>query len=176
MSTRSQIRVGTSEESLRRASEQRIESLRAHLDANDVVQLYLNFCNWMQARRTSARLFHVRWQQDDAAMELTSMPVNRVAELMSHFRRGDFDALESLPWTMAPEPVKPPSLVEPEPEVAVGEGDEFLYVLVNDSMPGFIKIGRTENDPDDRARQLSSFTGVPTAFRVYRSYAVADSV
>ncbi|MDK2634944.1 GIY-YIG nuclease family protein [Pantoea stewartii subsp. indologenes] len=41
----------------------------------------------------------------------------------------------------------------------------YVYILVNPSMPGLIKIGRTLRDSRMRARELSS-TGVPTPFQV----------
>lgn len=41
----------------------------------------------------------------------------------------------------------------------------YVYILVNQSMPGLIKIGRTLRDSRMRARELSS-TGVPTPFQV----------
>ena len=40
----------------------------------------------------------------------------------------------------------------------------YLYVFVNSSMPGLVKIGRTERSPADRAAELSTFTAVPTPF------------
>jgi hypothetical protein len=47
----------------------------------------------------------------------------------------------------------------------------YVYVLINPSMPGLTKIGRTERDPEDRVRELSSSTGVPTPFiLVYHAY------
>ena len=42
----------------------------------------------------------------------------------------------------------------------------YVYILENDSMPGTIKIGRTSRDSVERARELSSATGVPTPFKV----------
>lgn len=42
----------------------------------------------------------------------------------------------------------------------------YVYILVNESMPGLVKIGRTSNSPCDRAKALSGATGVPTPFRV----------
>lgn len=42
----------------------------------------------------------------------------------------------------------------------------YVYILVNKSMPGLIKIGRTKKNPKDRAKELSSTTGVPTPFEV----------
>jgi len=41
----------------------------------------------------------------------------------------------------------------------------YVYILVNPSMPGLIKVGRTLRDSRMRARELSS-TGVPTRFQV----------
>lgn len=40
----------------------------------------------------------------------------------------------------------------------------YVYVLVNKCFPGYVKIGRTKNDPQYRAKQLS--TGVPIPFEV----------
>jgi TPR repeat protein len=40
----------------------------------------------------------------------------------------------------------------------------YVYVLINVSMQGLVKIGRTQRDPDERARELSTATGVPTPF------------
>jgi hypothetical protein len=42
----------------------------------------------------------------------------------------------------------------------------YVYCLTNPSMPGLVKIGMTTNDPEERAAELSSATGVPTPFRV----------
>ena len=42
----------------------------------------------------------------------------------------------------------------------------YVYILVNDSMPGLIKIGRTARDSLTRAKDLSNSTGIPTPFKV----------
>ena len=42
----------------------------------------------------------------------------------------------------------------------------YVYILTNESFPNLIKIGYTKNDPEHRAKELSS-TGVPTPFRVW---------
>jgi hypothetical protein len=42
----------------------------------------------------------------------------------------------------------------------------FIYVLINVSMDGLVKIGKTQRDPEKRAIELSSATGVPTPFIV----------
>ena len=59
---------------------------------------------------------------------------------------------------------------------------EYVYVLVNKSVPGMVKIGMTTNTPDERAHQISSATGVPTpwipvfSFRCYRSDLLEEEV
>ncbi|WP_461672457.1 GIY-YIG nuclease family protein [Priestia megaterium] len=42
----------------------------------------------------------------------------------------------------------------------------YLYVLINDSMKGLVKIGITSISPRERARNLSNNTAVPTPFKV----------
>lgn len=47
----------------------------------------------------------------------------------------------------------------------------YVYVLMNPSMENLVKIGKTEREPDERAKELSSTTGVPTPFIVvYNCY------
>lgn len=46
-----------------------------------------------------------------------------------------------------------------------------VYVLINQSLPGCVKIGKTTRDSATRAAELSSATGVPTPFMVaYDAY------
>ena len=40
----------------------------------------------------------------------------------------------------------------------------FVYALINPSMDGLVKVGRTSRDPSGRADELSRATGVPTTF------------
>jgi len=53
---------------------------------------------------------------------------------------------------------------------------EFVYVLVNGSCPGMVKIGMTIRDVDQRAKEISGATGVPTpwvpiySFKCFNSY------
>ena len=53
---------------------------------------------------------------------------------------------------------------------------EFVYVLVNASCPGMVKIGMTIRDVDQRAKEISGATGVPTpwvpiySFKCFNSY------
>ncbi|WP_419890554.1 GIY-YIG nuclease family protein [Paenibacillus xylanexedens] len=42
----------------------------------------------------------------------------------------------------------------------------YVYILVNESFKGLVKIGKTSISSNERARQLSSSTGVPTPFKV----------
>ena len=42
----------------------------------------------------------------------------------------------------------------------------FVYVLVNPSIPDLFKVGMTERSPEERAREVSVGTGVPTPFEV----------
>lgn len=52
----------------------------------------------------------------------------------------------------------------------------YIYVLINPSMDGLVKIGRTSISPEERARQLSTSTGVPTPFVVVYSALFDDCV
>lgn len=47
-----------------------------------------------------------------------------------------------------------------------GDYNSWVYILSNPSMPGMFKIGYTNLDPDKRANQISSSTGIPTPFKV----------
>lgn len=42
----------------------------------------------------------------------------------------------------------------------------FIYVLVNSSMPGLLKVGKTTRTTAERCQELTSVTGVPTPFVV----------
>ena len=46
------------------------------------------------------------------------------------------------------------------------EGDSWVYVLTNKTMPNLVKIGYTNRTPDKRAKQISRGTGVPLSFNV----------
>ena len=53
---------------------------------------------------------------------------------------------------------------------------EFIYVLVNPSIPGQVKIGMTTRDVDKRAKEISSHTGVPTPWHPIFSFACFNSL
>lgn len=42
----------------------------------------------------------------------------------------------------------------------------YVYILINPSLKGLLKVGQTQKDPEERARELSQGTGVPTQFIV----------
>jgi TPR repeat protein len=47
----------------------------------------------------------------------------------------------------------------------------YVYILLNASLNGIVKIGKTQNNPNEEAKELSTATGVPTPFFVaYSSY------
>jgi hypothetical protein len=49
----------------------------------------------------------------------------------------------------------------------------FVYILTNEAMPGYVKIGITERDIAKRITELDS-TGVPLPFRCYYAAEVSD--
>ncbi|WP_316569261.1 GIY-YIG nuclease family protein [Neobacillus sp. YIM B06451] len=47
----------------------------------------------------------------------------------------------------------------------------YIYVLINPSLQGMVKIGKTKRDPAQRVDELSSATGIPTPFTlVYKEF------
>lgn len=50
----------------------------------------------------------------------------------------------------------------------------YVYALINPSLEGMVKIGKTLRPPDERAKELSSSTGVPTPFYVAYKIYVSD--
>jgi hypothetical protein len=50
----------------------------------------------------------------------------------------------------------------------------YIYCLVNASIPGLVKIGKTKRNPHERAAEISASTGVPTPFEIKWSRQVAD--
>lgn len=53
-----------------------------------------------------------------------------------------------------------------ESEEYGGSTEGYVYVMTNASIEGQVKIGKTTRDPYERAKELSSATGVPTPFVV----------
>ncbi|MDO8522386.1 MAG: GIY-YIG nuclease family protein [bacterium] len=52
--------------------------------------------------------------------------------------------------------------------------NQIVYILINESMPEFVKIGFTHGDVNERIRQLDR-TGVPLPFEVYYAATVEDA-
>lgn len=50
----------------------------------------------------------------------------------------------------------------------------YVYILINPSMPGLLKIGKTTRLPEDRAKEISLATGVATPFIVAYKIKVND--
>ena len=50
----------------------------------------------------------------------------------------------------------------------------YVYILVNPAFPGFLKIGKTTKEPETRARELSSGSGVPAPYAVAWDAFVSD--
>jgi hypothetical protein len=50
----------------------------------------------------------------------------------------------------------------------------YIYVLINPSMKGMVKIGKTNRNPEDRAKELSAGTNIPFQFQVGYDILVSD--
>jgi hypothetical protein len=53
-------------------------------------------------------------------------------------------------------------------------GREIIYILTNEAMPGYVKIGKTSTSLEQRIRELSSSTSVPLAFTCFYACTVKD--
>ncbi len=52
---------------------------------------------------------------------------------------------------------------------------EIVYVLSNEAMPGYVKVGRTTTSLEQRVKELSSSTSIPLPFTVAYACTVTDS-
>ena len=52
---------------------------------------------------------------------------------------------------------------------------EIIYILTNEAMPGYVKIGKTNNNLEQRVRELSASTSVPLPFTVFYACTVKNS-
>jgi DNA-directed RNA polymerase subunit RPC12/RpoP len=73
----------------------------------------------------------------------------------------------------AKEQARARELAEAAKEIATGTHAEagqanggYVYALLNSTMPGLVKIGKTEREPEERAKELSNATGIATPFVV----------
>lgn len=53
---------------------------------------------------------------------------------------------------------------------------EIVYVLTNEAMEGYVKIGRTSTSLEQRIRELNSSTSVPLPFTAFYACTVNDSI
>lgn len=52
---------------------------------------------------------------------------------------------------------------------------EVIYILTNEAMPGYVKIGKTNNNLEQRVRELSASTSVPLPFTVFYACTVKNA-
>src|SRR3989339_1695989 len=52
---------------------------------------------------------------------------------------------------------------------------EIIYVLTNEAMPGYVKVGRTSTSLEQRIRELNSSTSVPLPFTAFYACIVKDA-
>ena len=53
--------------------------------------------------------------------------------------------------------------------------DEIIYILTNEAMPGYVKIGKTSTSLEQRIRELSSSTSVPLPFTCFYACTVKNA-
>lgn len=53
--------------------------------------------------------------------------------------------------------------------------NEIIYILINEAMPGYVKIGKTSTSLEQRIRELSGSTSVPLPFTCFYACTVKDS-
>ena len=53
--------------------------------------------------------------------------------------------------------------------------NEIIYILINEAMPGYVKIGKTSNSLEQRIRELSGSTSVPLPFTCFYACTVNNS-
>ena len=53
--------------------------------------------------------------------------------------------------------------------------NEIIYILTNEAMPGYVKIGKTNNNLEQRVRELSASTSVPLPFTVFYACTVKNA-
>jgi len=53
--------------------------------------------------------------------------------------------------------------------------NEIIYLLTNEAMPGYVKIGKTNNNLEQRVRDLNTPTGIPLPFTVFYACTVKNA-
>ena len=52
---------------------------------------------------------------------------------------------------------------------------DIIYILTNEAMPGYVKIGKTSTSLEQRIKELSSSTSIPLPFTCFYACTVKDS-
>lgn len=52
---------------------------------------------------------------------------------------------------------------------------EIIYILINEAMPGYVKIGKTSTSLEQRVKELSGSTSVPLPFTCFYACTVKDA-
>jgi hypothetical protein len=52
---------------------------------------------------------------------------------------------------------------------------EIIYILTNEAMPGYVKIGKTSSSLEQRIKELSRSTSIPLPFTCFYACTVKDS-
>lgn len=52
---------------------------------------------------------------------------------------------------------------------------EIIYILINEAMPGYVKIGKTSTSLEQRIKELSSSTSIPIPFTCFYACTVNNS-
>lgn len=52
---------------------------------------------------------------------------------------------------------------------------DIIYILTNEAMPGFVKIGKTSTSLEQRVKELSASTSVPLPFTCFYACTVKDA-
>lgn len=99
-------------------------------------------------------------------MEFTRVPIE---EIHYYIKLKPGETKRATHYALAPSSDMPPGwedviyLAKPLTDSSGGvRRIEYVYVLVNRSIPGMVKIGMTTHSVDERARQINKGTGVPT--------------
>jgi len=53
--------------------------------------------------------------------------------------------------------------------------NEIIYILINEAMPGYVKIGKTSTSLEQRIRELSASTSVPLPFTCFYACTVNNA-
>ena len=56
----------------------------------------------------------------------------------------------------------------------MSNGNQIIYILTNEAMPGYVKIGKTSTSLEQRIKELSSSTSVPLPFTCFYACTVKD--